>query len=167
MKIEKNKVVAVSYELRISENSEEIVDVAYDDDPLEFIFGSGMMLQKFEDNLEGLSKGDTFELKLSIDEGYGDRNEDFISEIPKEIFEQNGKIEDGLLDVGNIIPMQDENGNHFNGQVIESDNQMIKMDFNHPLAGEELYFSGKILNVRVATKQEMKHGHVHSHGHDH
>jgi FKBP-type peptidyl-prolyl cis-trans isomerase SlyD len=167
MKIEKNKVVAVSYELRISENSEEIVDVAYDDDPLEFIFGSGMMLQKFEDNLEGLSKGDTFELKLSIDEGYGDRNEDFISEIPKEIFEQNGKIEDGLLDVGNIIPMQDENGNHFNGQVIESDNQMIKMDFNHPLAGEELYFSGKILNVRVATKQETEHGHVHSHGHDH
>jgi FKBP-type peptidyl-prolyl cis-trans isomerase SlyD len=167
MKIEKNKVVAVSYELRISENSEEIVDVAYDDDPLEFIFGSGMMLQKFEDNLEGLSKGDTFELKLSIDEGYGDRNEDFISEIPKEIFEQNGKIEDGLLDVGNIISMQDEDGNHVNGQVIESDNQMIKMDFNHPLAGEELYFSGKILNVRVATKQETEHGHVHSHGHDH
>jgi FKBP-type peptidyl-prolyl cis-trans isomerase SlyD len=44
---------------------------------------------------------------------------------------------------------------------------MIKMDFNHPLAGEELYFSGKILNVRVATKQETEHGHVHSHGHVH
>ncbi len=93
MKIEKNKVVAVSYELKLAEKSEEVIDLAYEDSPLEFLFGSGMMLQKFEENLSNLSKDDTFEFKLTIEEGYGTRNEDYISEVPMNIFEKDGKVE--------------------------------------------------------------------------
>ena len=167
MKIEKNKVVAVSYELKLAEKSEEVIDLAYEDSPLEFLFGSGMMLQKFEENLNSLSKDDTFEFKLTSEEGYGTRNEDYISDVPKNIFEQDGKIQDDLLTVGNVIPMQDENGGHFNGQVVSVENDMVKLDFNHPLAGEDLYFTGKIVNIREATEQELEHGHVHSDGHDH
>jgi len=167
MKIEKNKVVAVSYELRTAQKSEEIIDLAYEESPLEFIFGSKMMLQKFEDNLEGLKKDDTFDFKLTSEEGYGQRNEENVSEIPKNVFEQNGKIQDGLLDIGNVIPLQDDKGNHFNGQVISVTDELVKLDFNHPLAGEDLFFSGKIVNIREATEQELEHGHVHSHGHNH
>ncbi len=167
MKIEKNKVVAVSYELKLAEKSEEVIDLAYEDSPLEFLFGSGMMLQKFEENLSDLSKDDTFDFKLTSEEGYGTRNEDYISDVPKNIFEQDGKIQDDLLTVGNVIPMQDENGGHFNGQVVSVEDNMVKLDFNHPLAGEDLYFTGKIVNIREATEQELEHGHVHSDGHDH
>ncbi|MCF6365947.1 MAG: peptidylprolyl isomerase [Bacteroidales bacterium] len=167
MKTEKNKVVAVSYELRIEEKSEEIIDLAYEEKPLEFLFGNGMMLQKFEDNLAGLSIGDTFNFKLTSEEGYGVRNEENISEIPKNVFEQNGKIEAGLLDIGNVIPLQDDKGNRFNGQVISVTGELVKLDFNHPLAGEDLFFTGKIVNIREATEQELEHKHVHSHGHDH
>ncbi len=167
MKIEKNKIVAVSYELKIAEKSEEVIDLAYEDSPLEFLFGSGMMLQKFEENLNDLSKNDTFDFKLTSEEGYGTRNEDYVSDVPKNIFEQDGKIQDDLLTVGNVIPMQDENGGHFNGQVVSVENNMVKLDFNHPLAGEDLYFTGKIVNIREATEQELEHGHVHSDGHNH
>ena len=167
MKIEKNKVVAVSYELKISEKGEEIIDLAYEESPLEFIFGSGMMLQKFEENLSGLLKDDTFDFMLTGEEGYGSRNEDNMSEIPKNVFEQNGKIEAGILDIGNVIPLQDDKGNHFNGQVVSVAEEVVKLDFNHPLADEDLYFTGKIISVREATQQELENGHVHSNDQDH
>lgn len=167
MKIEKSKVVSVSYELRTEENSDNIIDLAYEDQPLVFIFGSGMMLQKFEDNLENLSKGDEFKFKITSADGYGAYNKENVSDIPLNVFEQNGKIDEKLLAVGNTIPLQDENGNHFNGKVISSDENTVKLDFNHPLADKDLYFSGKVVEVREATPQELEHGHVHSHGHDH
>lgn len=167
MKIEKNKVVSVSYELRLDENGTEIIDAAQENQPLSFIFGNGMMLQKFEDNLENLSKNDIFKFKLTSEEGYGTRNEENVSDIPLNVFEQNGKIEEKLLAVGNIIPLQDDKGNHYNGKVVSVDDKNVKLDFNHPLADKDLYFSGKIVDVREATQQELEHGHVHSHGHDH
>jgi len=167
MKIETNKVVAVSYELRLEENSDEIIDLANEDHPLEFIFGSGMMLQKFEDNLEKLSKGTAFKFKLTSKEGYGARIEENVSDIPLNVFEQNGKIDEKLLAIGNVIPLQDDKGNHYNGQVISIDDKNVRLDFNHPLAGKDLHFTGKIIDIREATKQELEHGHVHSHGHNH
>ncbi len=167
MKVENNKVISVSYELRIKGKDGDIADLAYDDSPLNFIFGTGVMLPQFEENLSNLSVGDPFDFMISGEEGYGKRNEDYVSNMPKHVFEQNGKIEAGLLDIGNIIPMQDENGNHFEGKVVSMIDDIVRIDFNHPLAGEDLYFTGKILNIREATKQELDHGHVHSHGHDH
>lgn len=167
MKAEKNNVVSVTYELRLSEGNNEIIDSANENHPLEFLFGSGMMLQKFEDKLKGLSKNETFKFKLTSQEGYGTRNEDYISDVPLKFFEKDGKIQEELLIVGNVIPMQDENGNHFNGQVLSVKDGMVRLDFNHPLAGEDLYFSGKIINVRKATDIELQHGHVHNHEHHH
>ncbi len=167
MKAEKNNVVSLSYELRLKGKENEIIDKAEESQPLNFIFGIGMMLPKFEENLLNLKEGDTFEFVLSPEEGYGIRNEDHISEIPKNVFEQDGKIEEGLLTVGNIIPLQDQEGRHYNAQVISITDENVKLDFNHPLADEHLFFTGKILGIRKATKQEIEHGHVHAHGHDH
>jgi FKBP-type peptidyl-prolyl cis-trans isomerase SlyD len=72
-----------------------------------------------------------------------------------------------LLTIGNVIPLQDENGNRFNGQVVSVTDELVKLDFNHPLADEDLYFTGKIIEVRDATQQELEHGHIHQDGHDH
>ena len=166
MKVEKNKVVSVSYELRTKENDEDIVDLAYEENPLNFIYGTGMMLPKFEENLADLTADSTFDFMLTSEEGYGSRNEDNMSEIPKNVFEQNGKIEAGLLDIDNIIPLQDDKGNHFNGKVVSVTDDVIKLDFNHPLADEDLYFTGKVISVREATQQELEHGHVHENDHN-
>jgi FKBP-type peptidyl-prolyl cis-trans isomerase SlyD len=167
MKVEQNKVISVSYELRINGKEGEIADLAYEESPLNFIYGIGLMLPKFEANLKDLKAGDNFEFMLTHEEGYGSRNEDYLSDVPKHLFEQNGKIESGLLEIGNFIPMQDDKGNHFVGKVVSVNDEVVRLDFNHPLAGENLFFSGKIVGIREATQQELEHGHVHGHGHDH
>lgn len=167
MKAEKNNVVSLTYELRITGKDGEVIDAANENQPLDFIYGSGMMLPKFEENLTNLKADDTFDFMLKAEEGYGIRNEENVADVPMNVFQQDGKIEENLLTVGNVIPLQDQEGNRFNGQVISLTDDTVKLDFNHPLAGESLYFTGKILTVRDATKQELEHGHVHSHGHDH
>ncbi|NOZ35155.1 MAG: peptidylprolyl isomerase [Chlorobi bacterium] len=167
MKAEKNNVISLTYELKTTEKDGKIIDAASEEQPLDFIYGSGMMLPKFEENLAGLKKGDTFKFMLTAEEGYGKRNENNLADVPMNVFEQNGKIEDNLLTAGNIIPLQDQDGNHFNGKIISVNDGSVKLDFNHPLADENLYFSGKIVSVREATKQELEHGHVHTHGHNH
>ncbi len=60
-----------------------------------------------------------------------------------------------MLAVGNSIPMQDAQGNRLNGIVLELTDENVKMDFNHPLAGEDLHFSGAVLAVREASEDEL------------
>ncbi|OQY02196.1 MAG: hypothetical protein B6I20_07120 [Bacteroidetes bacterium 4572_117] len=162
---DKNKVVSVRYELKLGKDG-EIVEAVNEEKPFVFIFGTGYMLEKFEDKLKGLSENETFKFNLSSDEAYGQRNEENLAEIPMNAFEQNGKVEKGLLTIGNYIPLRDEAGNHYNGKVISVTKDMVKLDFNHPLAGEDLHFTGAVLEVREATEEELSHGHVHGHGHD-
>jgi len=167
MKAEKNNVVSLTYELRISGKDGDVIDSTLENQPLNFIYGNGMMLPKFEENLANLTADKTFNFMLTAEEGYGLRNEENVADIPKNVFQQDGKIEDGLLTVGNVIPLQDQEGKRFNGKVVSISDETVKLDFNHPLAGENLFFSGKILSVREATKQELEHGHVHSEEHNH
>ncbi len=161
MKIEKNKVVSVTYDLRTDGFDGQIIESATEENPLRFIFESGMMLPAFEAQLAGKEKGETFQFQLSPEEAYGEVNQDNIIDLPKKAFELDGKIEEGLLTVGNIIPMQDENGNQFEGIVAKVEGETVTMDFNHPMAGQTLYFIGKIIEVRDATPEELDHGHVH------
>jgi len=72
------------------------------------------------------------------------------------------------LFVGNDIPMQNNEGQTLMGKVLEITDDKVKMDFNHPLAGLDLFFKGEILDVRKATAEEIEHGHVHGpEGHHH
>jgi len=167
MKIENNKVVSLSYELRTEGFDYELVEKTQEGQPLEFIFGVGMMLPKFEENLKGLKKGDKFQFKIEAVDGYGLSNPENILELPNATFERDGKVEDGLLVKDNVIAMQDNQGNRFNGRVEEVKDDSVVMDFNHPMADKDLYFNGEILDVRDATPEELDHGHVHSGGHHH
>jgi FKBP-type peptidyl-prolyl cis-trans isomerase SlyD len=113
------------------------------------------MLEMFEQKLEGLAAGDNFSFSLSAEDAYGEVNEDAIVDLPKNIFEVNGSIDEELLTVGNTVPMQDAQGNRLNGIVLEVTDETVKMDFNHPLAGDDLHFSGAVLSVREATEDEL------------
>jgi FKBP-type peptidyl-prolyl cis-trans isomerase SlyD len=155
MKIDRNAHVTLTYELRLENAEGELIEQTGEDTPLQFVFGAGKMLEMFEQKLEGMAAGDQFAFGLKADEAYGEMNPNAIVEIPKHIFEINGKIDENLLVEGNNIPMQDAHGNRLNGLVLEVGDELVKMDFNHPLAGEDLFFNGKIVEVREATEDEL------------
>ena len=73
-----------------------------------------------------------------------------------------------ILQIGNILPMSDNEGNMLRGKVLAFNDKEVTMDFNHPLADMELHFNGAVLSIRAATIDELAHGHVHGeHGHHH
>ena len=164
MKIEANKVVALTYELEVEG---AVCDKATEENPLEFIFGQGYLLPKFEENVEGKTVGDTFEFTLTPEEGYGAYNPESVIDLPKSIFEIEGKIREDLLIVENIIPMMTQDGRMVPGKVLEVSEDKVKMDFNHQMAGKTLHFTGKVVRVREATEKEIEeglHGERASHG---
>lgn len=162
MIIEKNKVVSLVYELRTDGSQGEVIETLNDQNPLTFLFGSGSLLPKFEENISGLKVGDAFDFELKSMEAYGAVAQEAIVDIPKHIFMVDGQFDENMVKVGNAIPMMDNQGNRLNGVVVEVESETVKMDFNHPLAGDDLFFKGKIVDVREATEEELTHGHIHS-----
>lgn len=155
MKIEKNKVVALSYTLEVEG---DIIETVNADKPMEFIFGTGYLLPKFEENIAGKSIGDDFSFTLTASEGYGEVNKDAIVELPVDMFKIDGKVEEGLLTVGNVLPMQDSDGNRLQGAIDEIKDDVVVMNFNHPLAGSSLNFKGSVVSVRDASENELTNG---------
>ncbi len=156
MKISTNKFVALSYDLTVGEGEErELMEKATAETPLEFIFGTDSMLQAFEKNIDGLAEGDSFDFTLTPEEAYGEYDDDHVVDLPRNIFEQDGVLNEEVIFEGNTVPMMDTSGNRMNGSVVEVKEDVIKMDFNHPLAGETLNFSGKVLTVRESTPEEI------------
>lgn len=155
MEISKNSMVTVTYDLRIDDHEGEMVEQATTERPLQFLYGAGMMLPKFEQELSGLTAGAAFEIKLNHTEAYGAVNEDAIVELPRDIFLVDGKFDPEFIKVGNSIPMMSGDGQRLNGIVMEVADHTVRMDFNHPLAGEDLFFSGQVVEVRQATDEEI------------
>ena len=155
MKITENKVVALTYELEVDG---EKVDFTTPENPLEYIHGTGQLLKKFEENLEGLKAGDEFSFTLEAKDGYGEVELDKIIDLPLEVFAVNGEVRHDLLIPGNTIQMMNNMGGIIPGKVLEVTENIVKMDLNHPMAGKTLNFSGLILTVREATEQELDEG---------
>jgi FKBP-type peptidyl-prolyl cis-trans isomerase SlyD len=155
MKIEKNKMVSLIYELRESDSEGRIIEALDENKPLKFIFGHGKLLPEFEANLSSLNNGDPFSFKLSAEMAYGTKTEDMIVNVPITVFESDGKLNEDICQVGNEVPMMDSQGNPLNGTIIEISDTFVRMDFNHPMAGVDLYFSGKIVDVSDASIEEI------------
>ena len=156
MKISENKYVTLTYDLNVGEGEErELMEQATAERPMEFIFGTNSMLEAFEKQLEGLRKGDTFSFQLTPEEAYGDYDDSKIVELPKHIFEIDGKIDDQVLFEGNTVPMMDSSGNRLSGSVVSIAEDVVTMDFNHPLAGETMHFEGAVTGVRDASEEEI------------
>ena len=155
MKIQDEKVVSLTYTLVVDGKVE---DQATEESPLEYIHGLGYLLPKFEEYLQGKGVGDEFEFVLSPEEGYGVYDAQAVVELPKHVFEIDGKIQEQLLVVGQVIPMMNQAGGVIPGKVVEVSADSVKMDFNHALAGKDLHFSGKVTGVRDATEKELTDG---------
>ena len=155
MKVENNKVVAVSYALEVEG---KIADQSAPGAPLEYIHGTGMLLPKFEGALQDKEPGDTFDFVLSPEDGYGVYNPAYKIDLPKTAFAIDGKIHDELLIVGRTIPMLNQAGQVVQGVVAAVTESAVTMDFNHPMAGKTLHFTGRVESVRGATDKELTEG---------
>lgn len=156
MKISDNKYVTLTYDLHVGEGEElELMEQATIERPLEFIYGTNSMLDAFEKQIDGLAAGDVFSFTLSPEEAYGDYDDSRIIELPKNIFEVDGKIDEEMLFEGNTLPMMDASGNRLVGSVVSIGESQVTMDFNHPLAGEIMHFKGTVMGVRDATAEEI------------
>ena len=155
MEITRNSFVKLTYALRTNNADGELVEETTAENALEFVFGTGKMLPMFEEKLEGLKAGSDYNFEIPCAAGYGEINAEAKVDIPKNIFEVDGAIDEELIKVGNVVPMQDAQGNRLNGIVLEITDENVKMDFNHPLAGDDLFFSGAVLEVREATESEI------------
>ena len=155
MKIAQNAVVEFSYELEVDG---KVVDHTTKERPLDYIHGTMSLLPKLEAHIEGMEPGDKFEITLSPEDGYGERSQDRIVELPKSAFEVNGEVREDLLVVGNTIPMMNSMGGVIPGVVTEVTAETVTMDLNHQMAGKTLHFTGEILTVREATEKELTEG---------
>lgn len=155
MKIENNRVVSLIYELRESNAEGRVIEQLEENHPMTFMYGTGRLLPHFELNLLSMKKGDQFNFVLESESAYGDRREDMIIDVPLSIFQNDGKIDENVCQVGNEVPMMDRDGHRINGVINEITDSYVKMDFNHPMAGTDLHFSGKIMDVRDATAEEI------------
>lgn len=158
MAIAPNKFVRLSYELYVgSEDERELMEEATVERPLEFIYGMGMMLPKFEQEIFGLAEGDSFDFVLSSEDAYGERNEEAVQSLPRDIFvNEAGVFDTERVIEGATLPMYTPDGHTVQGSVLEINDEAVVMDFNHPLAGETLHFIGKVLAEHEATSEELE-----------
>ena len=133
MRVEKDRVVSLSYTLYKDDENGEVLEVCSAEKPLEFVYAFG---------------------------DYGERTDDAVVDVPMNVFTIDGVVQKDLLVPGNEIPMRDNVGRPMNGVVVSVDESQntVRMDFNSPLAGVTLYFSGKIESVREATEDEKQNG---------
>lgn len=168
MQIKKNHVASIHYKLNENNLDGALIEETYSGEPLTFIFGIGMMLPAFEEQLENKSTNDKFAFTLSPDDAYGQYEDDAVISIPIANFaDESGNVDREGLVSGSPINMHDDQGRTFVGTIQEVSEETIVVDFNHPLAGRSLHFQGDILEVREASPSELEHGHVHHDGLDH
>ena len=147
MKIAPGKEVAVHYTLYVVDDEKELIEETRNDDPMRFVFGQDSMLAKFEQALLGLSAGDAFTVSIPCDEAYGPEQENLFIEYPKSMFIEDGELDEEIFQEGEIIPLESPEGDIIEGVVCEVKLNSVVLDFNHPLAGEDLLFEGTVVSV--------------------
>ena len=169
MKVSQNKVVSLTYELSVNDGGEVLlVERVTPEQPFVYLHGMSGLPEKFELALENLEHGANFEFVLSKEEsGYGESDETAIVELPKSVFFVDGIFDEEVIAKGAFIPMSDQEGNKMQGLVVDVNDDFVKMDFNHPLAGKDLMFAGSVHAIREASDEELDHGHVHGEGGHH
>ena len=161
MKVGKDKVVLMHYTLK--NDAGDVIDSSDGADPLPFLQGHGNIIPGLESALEGSKVGDKLDVSINPEEGYGERIQDAIQEIPSSALQGVDEVK-----VGMQLQSQDKDGNAFLVSVTKIEDDKITVDGNHPLAGQTLHFSVSIESIRKAEAEELSHGHVHADGqHNH
>ena len=157
MTVSKDKVITIEYELKSADG--EIFDSSEENGALSYIQGGGFLVPGIENALEGKKVGDAIQIVVQPAEGYGEYSEDLVFEVGKDDFEKGVEIVEGLefqAEIGDEVRLC---------TVVAIEKDLITVDANHPLSGEELHVRAKVLEIRDASPEEIEHGHVHD-GHE-
>jgi len=147
MKITAGTKVKLIYTLKTSDG--KLIEDIPEDKAVEIPFGAKQLLHEFEEKLNGLQKDDHFDITIKAENAYGKTDAYAIFDIPLDTFEVDGKIDEKMIQMGNLIPMTDKDNNKHYGKIIKILKDAVTMDFNHPLAGKDLNFIGKIISVEL------------------
>jgi FKBP-type peptidyl-prolyl cis-trans isomerase SlyD len=148
------KYVEVTYVLRENDAAGEELEVCPADDPFGFTVGKVEVLEAFENALKGKQEGDAFEFSLTMEEAYGPEDEEAYVEVPKSAFIVDGELDESVFEVGEVVPMETEDGDELLGIVCDVLLNSVVVDFNHPFAGLNLHFSGKVELVADAAPED-------------
>lgn len=159
MQIADRCVAAFHYTLTNAEG--EVVDSSAGREPLAYLHGVGNIVPGLEREMTGRRVGDTFNVVVAPEEGYGVHHAGLVQSVPRAAFQGVDTIEPGMQ-----FHADGPNG-PMTVTVAAVDGDMITIDGNHPLAGQALHFAIEITDVRAATPEEMMHGHVHGPGGHH
>lgn len=154
---EMNKYIAVAYQLytKDKEGKRELVENATKEQPFQFVSGLGMTLDDFEKQIVDLQKGGEFEFELSPEQAYGEYEEERVIKVPRQTFEIDGRLDKQYIYEGAVVPLQNADGQRFNGLIQKIGDAEVTLDLNHPLAGKALIFIGEVVDTREATKEEI------------
>ena len=156
METAENKYITVAYKLYTTEDGKrDLVEETAAEHPFQFISGLGTTLEAFESQIVNLHKGDKFEFTIPFAEAYGEYDEEHVIDLPKQIFEVDGKFDSERIVAGNVVPLMTSEGQRINGTVQEIKADVVVMDMNHPLAGCDLNFVGEVIESRPATNEEL------------
>lgn len=152
-----NNYIAVSYELYITEDGKKsLVEKAPTERPFRFISGMGTTLDYFENRLADLKSGEKFDFTIPVAEAYGEHDNAYVMDLPRNVFEIDGKFDSDRIYEGNVVPMINSDGTRMQATVVTVKADTVVMDFNHPLAGKDLNFKGEVLENRPATNEEIQ-----------
>lgn len=157
-KIIPGKYVSLIYDLYAVEagGKETLVHQSDPNDPEQIIFGvTPGVIEPLEKALDGLQKGDTFDVTATAVQAFGPHIPEQIAQLEKDMFVVDGKFDSEIVAVGKYVPMLTAEGYRVSGLVTAIDDKTVTMDFNHPLAGKSVRFDGKVLEVRDATEDEL------------
>ena len=160
MQIATDTAVFIHYTL--TNDAGEVLDSSQGDEPLAYIHGHGSIVPGLERALSGKNAGDKLDVKVPPAEGYGERSDDRVQDVPRTAFDPDTEIKPGMR-----FQAQGPSGSMI-VTVKSVSPESVTVDANHPLAGENLNFAIEIVSVRPCTQQELAHGHIHGEGeHDH
>jgi FKBP-type peptidyl-prolyl cis-trans isomerase SlyD len=157
--VQKDVVVVMEYSLQV--DGEEI-DSSKGQDPLQFLVGHGNIISGLEREMMGMKVGESKDVVIQPADGYGEYDDEAYMDVPRAEFPQDMPVEEGLE-----LSVRDDQGQSRYARIDGIDGDTVTLNFNHPLAGDELHFNVKIVELREPTSEELEHGHVHQGGHHH
>lgn len=163
MQIEADSVVSFHY--RLSEVGGELLESSYDAEPTLYLHGHGNLLPALEEALNGRQAGDKASINLEPEQAYGQRKEGATQRIPIKHLQNHSAVKNKLKP-GMRVAVNTEHG-PWDAVVLKVGKFNVDIDSNHPLAGKSLTFEVEIVDVRVATGDELAHGHAHGAGGHH
>ena len=152
-------VVSIEYTLHVDG---ELLDTSEGQGPLHFLAGHGNIIPGLESEMRGMKIGESKDVVVQPADGYGEFDDEAFMNVPRDQFPKDMELTEGVE-----LTVRDDEGQARYARVDNIEGKTVTLNFNHPLAGDELHFHVKVVALREPNAEELEHGHVHEGEHHH